>query len=290
VIVQFSESEGVAGGVNNAPGGGQGTEEQARPAGARLQASYSAGAVPEKIYGSLPAATVVADRFALKRLAEDSRVERVSLDYRVGSTLSTTAKAVGADQIWLANGTRPAFTGQGVTVAVIDSDVNSSLTDLQSAILARVYISSGEHVDKYGHGTHVAGVIAGSGKASKPGTGFSGQYKGIAPLAKIVSLKVLDRWGSGWTSDVLTALDWCIKNKSQYNIRVINLSLGHPVFESYKTDPLCRMVEACARAGIVVVAAAGNYGKDENGNKIYGGILSPGNDPAAITVGAVNTH
>src|SRR5207247_9910106 len=147
VIVQFSEGEGVAGRVESAPGGGEGKEEQARAAGARLQALYSAGAMPEKIYGSLPAATIVADRFTLKRLAEDSRVERISLDHPVGSSLSTTAKAIGADQIWLANGTRPAFTGKGVTVAVIDSDV-SNAADLQSAVLARVYISSGEHSDK----------------------------------------------------------------------------------------------------------------------------------------------
>src|SRR5437867_2058795 len=289
VIVQFSESEDVAGRMQSAVVGGEGAEEQARAADARLEAIYSSGATLEKTYGSLPVAAVVADRSALKRLAEDSRVERISLDHPIRASLATTARAIGADQVWTAAGTRPGFTGNGVTVAVIDSGDDDS-ADLNPAYLARVYIASGEHKDKYGHGTHIAGIIAGRGVSSGTGKGFSDQYKGIAPGAKLISLKALDRWGSGWTSDVLAALDWCLKNKNQYNIRVINLSLGHPVLESYKTDPLCRMAEACVRAGIVVVAAAGNYGKDESGNAIYGGVTSPANDPAVITVGAVNTY
>ena len=126
--------------------------------------------------------------------------------------------------------------------------------------------------------------------ASSSTKDYPAQYKGIAPGAKIINLNVLNELGSGFTSSVLQALDWCIQNKVKYNIRVINLSLGHPVYESYKTDPLCQMVERCVANGIMVVAAAGNYGKAGDGSTVYGGITSPGNGPAVITVSAVNTH
>src|SRR5262249_22598826 len=106
----------------------------------------------------------------------------------------------------------------------------------------------------------------------------------------IVSLKVLDSQGSGQTSTVMAALQWCIDNQATYNIRVINLSLGHAPFEPYTTDPLCGLVEQAVPNGMAVVASAGNYGKSTNGQIVYGGIVSPGNSPAAITVGAVDTH
>jgi serine protease AprX len=98
----------------------------------------------------------------------------------------------------------------------------------------------------------------------------------VAYGAKLLSLRVLGQTGTGRTSDVIAALNWCIRYKNTFNIRVINLSLGHPVFESYKTDPLCRAVEICIRRGIVVLAAAGNYGKDESGNRVFGGDPEPG--------------
>ena len=92
--------------------------------------------------------------------------------------------------------------------------------------------------DHYSHGTHVAGIIAGSGADSGPHNGFEDTYKCIAPSAKIINLRVLDQFGLGRTSDVLAALDWCIKQQTKYRIKVINLSLGHPVYESYESDPL----------------------------------------------------
>ena len=112
----------------------------------------------------------------------------------------------------------------------------------------------------------------------------------MAPGANLISLRVIGADGTGSTSDVIRAIHWAIRNKARYNIRVINLSLGHAVEESYKDDPLCEAVERAVNAGIVVVAAAGNRGKDDAGHSIYGGIESPGNDPYVITVGALNTH
>ncbi len=95
----------------------------------------------------------------------------------------------------------------------------------------------------------------------------------------------------GYTSSVLRALEFAIENKDKLNIDIINLSLGHPVYESPSTDPLVRAVEDAVRAGIVVVTSAGNYGlNQETGEAGYAGITSPGNAPSAITVGALDTH
>src|SRR5205085_1170760 len=116
-----------------------------------------------------------------------------------------------------------------------------------------------------------------------------GDYIGIAPNANLINLRVLNSQGVGATSNVLAALDWVMQNRAAYNIRVVNMSLGGPAIDSYKNDPVCRAVRRLVDAGIVVVAAAGNNGKDSAGNKIYGAIHSPGDEPAAITVGAANS-
>ena len=95
--------------------------------------------------------------------------------------------------------------------------------------------------------------------------------------------------GIGTTAYVLRALDWVATNRSTYNIRIVNMSLGMPAVDSYRNDPVCRAVRRLVDAGVVVFAAAGNNGKDSDGNKLYGHIHSPGNEPSAITVGASNT-
>ena len=87
----------------------------------------------------------------------------------------------------------------------------------------------------------------------------------------------------------MDAIDWAIGNRNKYRIRVINLSLGGPVLQRCADDPVCQAVERAYRAGIIVVASAGNMGKDEAGNEVLGGITVPGNSPFAITVGAINT-
>ena len=144
-------------------------------------------------------------------------------------------------------------------------------------------------LDHYGHGTHVAGLIAGNGELSTGPMNFRTFY-GAAPNASIINLRVLDENGGGTDSSVIAAIEEAISLKSTYNIRVINLSLGRPIYESYKLDPLCQAVEKAWKAGIVVVVAAGNDGRDLNLNpEGYGTIDSPGNDPYALTVGAMNT-
>src|SRR6185295_20161577 len=94
---------------------------------------------------------------------------------------------------------------------------------------------------------------------------------------------------TGTTAAVLDALNSVLTYRAQYNIRVVNLSLGSAAVDSYKNDPVCRAVRKLVNAGIVVVTAAGNEGKDATRGKLFGRIHSPGNEPSAITVGAVNT-
>ena len=141
--------------------------------------------------------------------------------------------------------------------------------------------------DQYGHGTHVAGLIAGDGSGST-GPFYNKTFKGIAPGANIVNLRVLDANGASTDSVVIAAINQAISLKSKYNIRVINLSLGRAVYESYKLDPLCQAVEKALawKNGIVVVVAAGNNGRYQPTNG-YATITSPGNDPYVITVGAM---
>src|SRR5262249_6616344 len=135
--------------------------------------------------------------------------------------------------------------------------------------------------DDYGHGTHVAGLIASSGAYS------NSLYQGIAPGVHLVVMKVLDDKGQGQTSDVVNALNFAVANKAALGIAVINMSLGHPVYEPAATDPLVQAVEQAVRAGIVVVISAGNNGGDPVTHEVgYAGITSPANAPSAITVGA----
>jgi serine protease AprX len=185
--------------------------------------------------------------------------------------------------------------GTGVGIAVIDSGVFNH-DDLQKPAGGSRIIYSESFVandpstnDVYGHGTHVAGIMAGNGRDSQ--SGYPTQYGGIAPNANIINLRVLDATGAGTDSQVIAAIQRAIQLKSTYNIRVINLSLGRPVFESYTLDPVCQAVEAAWKAGIVVVVAAGNDGRDNSyGINGYATINAPGNDPNVITVGATKTN
>jgi subtilisin family serine protease len=191
------------------------------------------------------------------------------------------------------------YDGSGVTLAILDSGIdNEGLADFRykgssESRIKAVVDFTGEDLgadelqqfsDYFGHGSHVAGIAAGNG-----GSGASPEYAGIAPNADLVILRVLDSSGKGSASALLGAIDWCIQNREQYNIRVMNLSLGAPVTESFSTDPLCLAVDKAIDEGIVVVCSAGNFGKDKDGKITYGSILSPGIAPHVISVGSVNT-
>ena len=191
-----------------------------------------------------------------------------------------------------ANGSRPAYTldGSGIGIAVLDSGIYADHKGFKngstSRIVANVNFTSSTLTatnDGYGHGTHVAGLAAGSAGNS------SGAYRGVAPNANIISVKVLSDTGTGQTSWLLNGLNWVLQNKTAYNIKVVNLSLGTTAVDSYTNDPACLKVKELVNAGIVVIAAAGNLGKTSAGQEVYGRIHSPGNSPYAITVGASNS-
>jgi serine protease AprX len=186
--------------------------------------------------------------------------------------------------------------GTGVGVAVIDSGVFNH-DDLKNAtgtasriVYSESFIPGDPSTnDAYGHGTHVAGILAGNGHDST--NGYSIKYVGVAPNANIINLRVLDANGVGTDSQVIAAIQRAIQLKNTYNIRVINLSLGRNIYESYKLDPVCQAVEAAWQSGIVVVVAAGNAGRnDDFGTDGYATIMAPGNDPNVITVGATKTN
>jgi serine protease AprX len=153
-------------------------------------------------------------------------------------------------------------------------------------VIATMDFTGGDGVDRYGHGTHVASTIAGQA-AAIAGTR---NLQGVAAGAHLVNLRVLGDDGSGVTSSVIEAIDWAIEHRRQFHIGVINLSLGGPVLQPFRDDPMCEAVERAVQAGIVVVAAAGNRGITQDGKIVLGSITSPGNDPYALTVGAIDTH
>ena len=187
----------------------------------------------------------------LAALANDPTISHLSGDARVQGMLSTTVMATGADQVWGGISGLPGYTGRGVGVAVLDSGCSNHASIRKSVIASFDFTNSKTGLDEYGHGTFVASIIAGQ----------DDQYSGIAPGSHIVCLKVLDDTGSGDTSDVIAALDFLVANGAQYNVGVINMSLGHPVFESYRVDPLGLAVENAVKAGYVVVTSAGNWAR-----------------------------
>src|SRR5438445_2159733 len=237
---------------------------------------------------------------SLQDLADDPDVAYISLNRPISGTstssLDYTPESVNAPTAWRQWG----LDGTGIGVAVIDSGV-TAVGDLywwnpaNQTYGSRVVYSQNfvpgttDTSDLYGHGTHVAGIIASEGWFSTGGN-FTHTFKGIAPNTNIINLRVLDQNGVGTDSSVIAAIQTAISLKSTYNIRVINLSLGRQVYESYTVDPLCQAVEAARNAGIVVLAAAGNQGRNDSvGTAGYGTISAPGNDPYVITVGVMKT-
>ena len=251
------------------------------------------GRVKTRLHG-IKAAAFNVPVSALAQLEKDGDVAYVSPDRKVtlkDNSYESFASAVEADVAAQQYG----LDGTGIGVAVIDSGV-ADHKDFHNASGTRVVHSESfvagntSTVDAYGHGTHVSGIIGGNGSASATGTGYTSQIVGMAPNVNIINLRVLDQNGAGTDSQVIAAIQRAIQLQTQYNIRVINLSLGRPVYESYTVDPLDQAVEQAWAAGIVVVVAAGNDGRDNSmGTHGFATIGSPGNDPAVITVGATRT-
>jgi serine protease AprX len=199
----------------------------------------------------------------------------------VQSTVESTGPHTPSDEFLQQTGATQLFgdgdTGQGVTVAVIDTGIDD-LPDFAGRLIGGVDLSGGNDPfqDGYGHGTFVAGLIAGDGAPS------GGQYEGEAPGADLVSIKVAGPNGVTDLGTLIQGLQWAVSNRLAYNIRVLNMSLGFQPFESTVVNPLDQAVQAAWDSGIAVVASAGNAGPSN------GTILSPGDDPLVITVGALD--
>ncbi|MGB7137022.1 MAG: S8 family serine peptidase, partial [Acidobacteriaceae bacterium] len=221
----------------------------------------------------------------LNLIASDPNVKYISPDrtlsarqagYITGAEF--TSEPINAPAVW-----QQGYKGTNIGVAVIDSGITpvpdlalnsglslSTVTNLLGSLgevapgaTGRIVYSQNfvanenDALDHFGHGTHVAGLIAGGGALSS-GPQYFRTFMGSAPNANLINLRVLDENGAGTDSAVIAAIGEAITLKSKYNIRVINLSLGRPIYESYTLDPLCQAVEKAWKAGIVVVVAAGN--------------------------------
>ena len=275
VIVQYAQAPSVASSQNGGLLGGL----------LHLVGGLVSGVV-NVVFSVINAVVYTVPASSLSTLAADPNVTYISPDRPLASQLDYSAAAVNASAAWQSK-----LTGSGVGVAVIDSGIDVSPDLSLLGLLPRVVYTQdfigGNGTDPYGHGTHVAGIVGANGIASQC-FNCTRSLVGIAPNALLVNLRVLDANGQGSDSTVIQAIERAIALKQRYNIRVINLSLGRPIYESYRQDPLCQAVEAAWKAGIVVVAAAGNDGRDNSvGTNGYGTIEAPGNDPYVITVGAM---
>jgi serine protease AprX len=247
------------------------------------------------IINGLSATLTAADA---RRLAQSPQIHAVSLNSTLLQTswwhgtpapwqLSTTYdQSVHATGLWRHGA------GRGVGVAVIDTGIAGDLPDFQSSrrnstsrVIASAVIdpNASTAADTYGHGTAVAGLIAGNSNDRAAGDPLRDQYAGSAPEANLISIKIANDDGQATTLDALYGLQFAVDHKDDYNIRVINMSFRSTDAESYRTDPLDAAAEQAWFDGITVVAAAGNMGTASDAVS-----YAPGNDPYVITVGGVD--
>jgi serine protease AprX len=254
------------------------------PADSLTTLILSVGGTAGRALGIINAQVADIPNVSIPVLAASSLVGHISLDRAIAGSLERTGATIGATAVHQSL----SLDGYGIGIAVIDSGITPWHDDFAGEIAGSQRVDqfvdfvNGRPAayDDYGHGTHVAGIIAGNGFDS------SGARSGIAPAAHLVVLKVLDGSGRGRISDVIAALDYVVSNKVALNIRVVNLSVATGVYESYNIDPLTLAAQRAVNAGIVVVAAAGNNGRSPQGITQYAGVTAPGNAPWVLTVGA----
>jgi len=234
----------------------------------------------------------------MRRILEKSKyVEAAYPNYRVHAVLDDSIGIMNVDEVH-----DMGITGDGVTIGIIDTGIDpnhESLDDMDDnpgttdpkIIAFKDYINGRtEPYDDHGHGTHCAGIAAGTG-------GPTHRYMGMAPDSQLVGLKVLDSGGSGWEQDIIAAIEWAVINKGTYNIRVISMSLGGSATTGH--DPMLQASNNAVNSGIVVVVAAGNSGPNGGGSSCRNprdpsgssySICSPGNAEKVITVGAIDKN
>ncbi|MCU1621155.1 MAG: peptidase and in kexin sedolisin, partial [Modestobacter sp.] len=278
--------------VREGAGAGQGPE----------QAVSALGGTVEEPLGIIDgfSATVPADRLAVLRtvpgilsVTENAGLSLSDADVtgqvaQTGSLYTLANQVTGAADMWDAGAT-----GQGVDVAVIDSGVvpvdglQATGKVVNGPDLTPEASTSAKNLDTYGHGTAMAGIIAGrDSAAAAPYPGNTSDFIGMAPDARIVSIKVADAQGQTDVSQAIAAIDWVVANgrKNGLNVRVLNMSFGTDGLQSYVLDPLAYAAEQAWHAGVVVVVAAGNQGNTS------GRLDDPAIDPYVIAVGSNNAN
>jgi serine protease AprX len=242
----------------------------------------SAGSTEVTAYDSLDIVSARVTDATLAMIGTDRSVQRATTDTtvvatgrgrgdldRVGDNSDATSvgsAAIGAPTAWSRS------TGAGVVVALMDSGIGLNPDLPAGKVVTRVnFVDDGAtSLDPAGHGTHLAGIIAARGET----------FRGVAPDARLVDLRVLDKNGDGRLNDVVAAFDWLLKHRKQLGIGVLNLSIGTTQTSSYHADLLAALAEAAWFSGIAVVAAAGNDGP------VGGRVSTPGADPFVITAGS----
>lgn len=223
-----------------------------------------AGTRPSRTFRIIPAAALTTTPKVIERLSRDPDVEKIWPDLPVRVCLDASVPLIGAPQVWEAG-----YTGEGVRIAILDTGIDPYHPDFAGRIAATADFTSEGPQDRDGHGTHVAGIAAGSGRASK------GRYRGLAPEASLYIAKVLGREGAGLMSDVMAGIEWAVEQE----VEIINLSLGgDPPCDG--TDALSETCDVAVEKGYVVCVAAGNGGPAPYT------IGPPGCAKEVITVGA----
>ncbi len=236
------------------------------------------GASSFKIKRRLPLINAISARVThscVKKICEMESIQRVYLNRKAKVSLDIATPAVGSSALQKAG-----LTGQGITIAVLDTGIFLH-PDLKNRVIGFKDFINNRQVpyDDNGHGTHVAGCAAGNGNRSSRS---KRKFIGTASEANIVAVKVLNQEGLGSFDDIIAGIDWTIKNRKRYGIRILNLSVVATAFTSCSNDPLCQAIEKAVKAGIVTVVCAGNSGPAPNS------ITTPGISPFAISVGAAD--
>ena len=258
-------------------GSAESVDRLARRHGVRIKKFLSSGAV------------LSASRRDIDALAADGEFGAVSGNAIVRSHMAVTTAVTGAQAAWEGKvKSLGPVDGRGIGVAIIDSGIAFTHPALANRVIVNVDFTDpkGRGEDLYGHGTHIAGIVA----ARDFRVPVGGADSGMAPAAHLINLKVLGADGTGTAADLIEAIDWAIKYRKVFGIRVVNLSLGAAPTQGYRDDPICLAVERAVKAGLVVVASAGNHGQTEKGQLVLGSVTSPGISPYAITVGALRTQ
>ena len=234
---------------------------------------------PTTVSGIAPAGTEHVSVWIWKNSGGHLYIDDVSLV--AGDVANANIQSTAADQLW---SVPSPLNGQGVTVAVVDSgianhsDLNQAGTNTSRVLHSIDLTNNGTTNDINGHGTHVAGIIAGNG------TMANGIHRGIAPAANLINVRISNGQGMTYSSELVDGLQWIFDNKDTHNIRIVNISLNSTVAESYHTGPINAAVELLWFSGITVVVSAGNNGTAGGSSTLY----PPANDPFVITVGATS--